>query len=108
MLLHRPTGILVCRLLTTPPGLRRPFGDLLPAPLAQDLRPRLSAHAPQGDRSRVLALTLGARHGVFQFARRDLGDHDSAGVYVGGGLLPPRAAWHSIYSRLVSIPQDFE
>ena len=67
-----------------PPRGRRLLGNLLALRRRHSFRPRLTAHAAERDRSRVLALALTCWPGILDLASCDLGDHDGAGVRVGG------------------------
>ena len=59
------------------------------------IRPRFATHTAQRDRCRVLTV-ISSR--VLNLASRNLGDHDGAGVYVGGAALAFWSSGHS-YDR---------
>lgn len=75
--------------LTRPTRFRGLPCDFRPPPLADACCSRLSTHAPERYRGGVLAVV---RDHVLDLPRRDLGDHDGAGVHVGGAFL---AFWSS-------------
>src|SRR5271170_4481039 len=81
-------------LLFSPTLSRRSLRDLRP-PLRRYLRrPRSAAFLAERLGGRVFAVI---RRRIVNLAGRDLGDHDGAGVYVGGAALAFRSAGHSSF-----------
>jgi hypothetical protein len=85
--------------LTTPTAYSRVPSDLLSFPLAERRRPGLSALPAERYGGRVLPLILRGWHLILDLAGRDLGDHDGAGVYVGGASFALGASGH-YFTRL--------
>src|ERR1017187_1167715 len=79
--------------LALPPRRSSLLGNLRPMFLSKARSASLSAHAPKRHGGGVLAVIRGH---VFDLAHRDLGDHDGAGVHVGGALF---ALWASGHPR---------